>query len=59
MPTEHGLVVEITDVNGWPAVVGRRGGAVAFVMSFETDGQQITSIRSVLNPEKLRLRHVS
>jgi RNA polymerase sigma-70 factor (ECF subfamily) len=58
MPSEHGLVVEIVDVNGWPAVVGRRGEAVTFVMSFETDGEQITSIRSVLNPEKLGLRHV-
>lgn len=58
MPAEHGLKVEISDVNGWPAVVGRRDGAVAFVMSFETDGEQITSIRSVMNPAKLLLRHV-
>jgi RNA polymerase sigma-70 factor (ECF subfamily) len=59
MPSSHGLEVEITDVNGWPALVGRRGGAVAFVLNIETDGTKITTIRSVLNPQKLQLRHVS
>jgi len=59
MPAEHGLDVEVTDVNGWPALVGRRGGAVAFVLNIETDGAKITTIRSVLNPQKLLLRHVS
>jgi ketosteroid isomerase-like protein len=59
MPSSHGLEVEITDVNGWPALVGRRGGAVTFVMSFETDGTKLTKIRSVLNPQKLQLPHVS
>jgi RNA polymerase sigma-70 factor (ECF subfamily) len=53
------LTVEITDANGWPALVGRRGGAVAFVMNIETDGERITTIRSVLNPHKLTLRHAS
>ncbi len=59
MPAAHGLDVEVTDVNGWPALVGRRGAAVAFVINIETDGQKITSIRSVMNPQKLLLRHVS
>ena len=59
MPSEHGLDVEVTDVNGWPALVGRRGGAVAFVLNIETDGTHITTIRSVLNPQKLLLRHMS
>jgi RNA polymerase sigma-70 factor (ECF subfamily) len=59
MPSSHGLDVEITDVNGWPAIVGRRGGAVTFVINIETDGQKIATIRSVLNPQKLRLCHVS
>jgi RNA polymerase sigma-70 factor (ECF subfamily) len=59
MPAEHRLDHEVIDVNGWPALVGRRGGAVAFVLNIETDGTQITTIRSVLNPRKLRLRHVS
>lgn len=55
----HGLVPEIADVNGWPAVVVRQGGAVAFVVSIETDGTHITTIRSILDPKKLELRHVS
>lgn len=59
MPAEHGLELEVTDVNGWPALVGRRGGVVAFVINIETDGTQITSIRSLLNPEKLLLRRVN
>jgi RNA polymerase sigma-70 factor, ECF subfamily len=59
MPLEHGLVPEVTDVNGWPALIGRRGGVVAFVLNIETDGTHITTIRSVLNPQKLRLSHVS
>ena len=59
MPSDHGLEPEVTDVNGWPALVGRRGGRIAFVLNIETDGTQITTIRSVLNPQKLRLCHVS
>jgi RNA polymerase sigma-70 factor (ECF subfamily) len=54
-----GLEAEIADVNGWPALVGRVGGVVAFVLTIETDGAQIATIRSMLNPEKLQLRHVS
>ncbi len=59
LPSSHDLDVEVTDVNGWPAVVGRRGGAVTFVINIETDGEKIATIRSVLNPQKLLLRHVS
>jgi RNA polymerase sigma-70 factor (ECF subfamily) len=59
LPPSHGLDVEITDVNGWPALVGRSGGAVTFVINLETDGEKIVAIRSVLNPEKLLLRHVN
>lgn len=55
-----GLEAEITDINGWPALVGRVQGAVTFVLNIETDGEKITAIRSMLNPEKLReLRHLS
>jgi RNA polymerase sigma-70 factor (ECF subfamily) len=59
MPSRSALEVEISDVNGWPALVGRDSGAVAFVINIETDGAQITTIRSVLNPQKLLLCHVS
>jgi RNA polymerase sigma-70 factor (ECF subfamily) len=55
----NGLDVEIADVNGWPAVVGRVGGIVTFVINIETDGDRIVAIRSMLSPEKLHLRHVS
>ncbi|HET7542264.1 MAG TPA: RNA polymerase sigma factor SigJ [Polyangiaceae bacterium] len=55
----HGLEGEIADVNGWPALVVRRGDAVAFVVIVETDGTQITTIRSVLDPKKLLLREVN
>jgi RNA polymerase sigma-70 factor (ECF subfamily) len=58
MPSSHGLDVTISDVNGWPAIVGRRGATVAFVINIEADGQKIATIRSVMNPEKLVLRHL-
>ena len=59
LPSARGLDVEITDVNGWPALVGRSGRAVTFVISIETDGAKIATIRSVMSPQKLILRHVS
>jgi RNA polymerase sigma-70 factor (ECF subfamily) len=59
LPSTSGLDVDIADVNGWPALVGRRAGAVTFVISIETDGAKIVTIRSVLNPKKLLLPHVS
>lgn len=58
-PAGRDLEVEIVDVNGWPALVGRRAGATAFVMNIETDGTHVVAIQSVLNPQKLLLRHVS
>ena len=53
------LSVEITDVNGWPALVGRTGATVVFVINVETDASSVVAIRSVLSPQKLFLRHVS
>lgn len=53
------LSVDITDVNGWPALVGRSGATVVFVINIETDSSNIVAIRSVLSPRKLLLRHVS
>jgi RNA polymerase sigma-70 factor (ECF subfamily) len=52
---QGGLEVEITDTNGWPALVGRRNGSVSFVMNIETDGARILTIHSVLNPQKLQV----
>lgn len=59
MPPSHGLAVEITDVNGLPAIVARHGETVAFVINIETHGAEIATIRSILNPEKLLLRRVN
>lgn len=59
VPDPHALDVEITEVNGWPAIVARRGGTVSFVINIETHAGTITTIRSVLNPDKLRLRRVN
>lgn len=59
VPDPHALDVQIADVNGWPAIVARRDGSVSFVINIETDGDKIATVRSVLNPEKLRLRLVN
>jgi RNA polymerase sigma-70 factor (ECF subfamily) len=48
-----GITPELTEVNGWPALVLWLDGAAFDVISFETDGEHIHAIRSVLNPEKL------
>jgi RNA polymerase sigma-70 factor, ECF subfamily len=52
------LVVTVEDVNGWPALVGRTGAGVSFVLSIETDGTHIITVQNVVNPDKLTLRHV-
>lgn len=55
VPDPHALDVQIAEVNGWPAIVARREGSVTFVINIETDAGKIATIRSMLNPEKLRL----
>jgi len=45
--------LELVEVNGWPALVGRRDGVTNFVLNIETDGEEILAIRNVVNPEKL------
>jgi RNA polymerase sigma-70 factor (ECF subfamily) len=45
---------EVLDINGLPALVGRRNGVATFVLSVETDGKQIVAIRNVVNPEKIQ-----
>lgn len=47
------ILPELVDVNGWPALILQLNGAVFDVITFETDGERIHAIRSVLNPEKL------
>lgn len=57
-PPAPDLAVEVRDVNGWPALVGRTGAGVSFVIGIETDGARITAIRNVVNPDKLALRPI-
>ena len=47
------LRVEVREVNGRPALAGWSGGTLRTVLSFETDGERIHGIYSVLNPDKL------
>jgi RNA polymerase sigma-70 factor, ECF subfamily len=58
VPPAPDLVARIEDVNGQPALVGRTAAGVTFVITIETDGSRITTIRNVVSPDKLALRHV-
>ena len=49
------LTVSAVSVNGEPGIIGRLEGRVDFVMAFETDGEAVTAVRLVRNPDKLRL----
>jgi len=53
IPDDGGWTIDVGDINGWPALIGRHQGKPAFVMSIETDGRQILAIRNVVNPDKL------
>jgi RNA polymerase sigma-70 factor (ECF subfamily) len=43
----------LMEVNGEPAIVSSREGALASVWFVETDGAVVSGLRLVLNPEKL------
>ncbi|WP_181784445.1 RNA polymerase sigma-70 factor [Pseudonocardia pini] len=43
----------VAEVNGSPAVLGRRAGVVMSVVVVERTGEQVTGLRFVMNPEKL------
>lgn len=49
-----GLELLERSVNGLPGLVARRDGAVVTVAAFESDGDRVTRIWVVRNPEKLR-----
>ena len=49
----EGLVIEIADVNGQPAVILRAAGRVFLVINIETEAQSIRAIRLIANPDKL------
>ena len=44
---------EVLEVNGEPALVSRRDGALKLVWFVETDGAVVSGLRLVVNPEKL------
>ena len=48
-----GTTVEIAQVNGQAALVTRVEGKVTVVITAETDGAQVTTIRAIANPDKL------
>jgi RNA polymerase sigma-70 factor (ECF subfamily) len=47
------FTVEIVELNGWPALLVRLDGAPFTAINFETDGEKIFGVRSVVNPDKL------
>lgn len=49
---EHGIQRSIEDVNGMPTVIERKDGTVFRVIAFGFDGEQITSVQALLNPDK-------
>ena len=48
-----GIEVSIDEVNGAPAIVGRRDGRITSIVNFTFDGDRIVELLSVVNPEKL------
>jgi RNA polymerase sigma-70 factor (ECF subfamily) len=55
---EPAQTAEIQTVNGWPALVLARSGAVYAVVTIETDGHHVLAVRNVVNPDKLGLAAV-
>ena len=57
----QGLALETTlaEVNGWPAMIVRLGGAPYFVLACDCDGQTVHGVYVILNPDKLRLAELS
>lgn len=49
----EGIEVSIEEVNGNPAIVGRRDGEITSILNFTFDGDRIAELLSVVNPEKL------
>ncbi len=47
------VTAEVVDLNGWPALLLRSGGAVVTASQVETDGELIHAICATVNPEKL------
>jgi RNA polymerase sigma-70 factor (TIGR02957 family) len=52
--SKFGVDVELAEVNGAPAILGRLDGTLLGVLVFEIADGQISAIRTVANPDKLR-----
>jgi RNA polymerase sigma-70 factor (ECF subfamily) len=50
----EGAAPEVADVNGTPALILRVGGAPTFVIALDVGDEQITGVRVLANPAKLR-----
>lgn len=48
-----GITFAIEEVNGAPAVIARTGETITSILVFAYDGDRITELASVVNPEKL------
>lgn len=52
--TKFGVDVALAEINGGPAILGRLDGALIGVLVFEIADGQISAVRTVANPDKLR-----
>jgi RNA polymerase sigma-70 factor (ECF subfamily) len=48
------LDMDMTEVNGQPALVVREGAEMLGIMTVETDGEKITTLYGLRNPDKLK-----
>jgi RNA polymerase sigma-70 factor (ECF subfamily) len=51
---KFGVDIELVEVNGAPAILGRLDGVLIGVLAFEIADGQISAVRTVANPDKLR-----
>ena len=52
-PPDPRALFELTEINGWPALVGRLDGRAWLVLAVETDGERVFAVHNILNPDKL------
>jgi RNA polymerase sigma-70 factor (ECF subfamily) len=49
----EGMTIEVIEVNGLPALLGRVKGHIVNVVTLEVEGDYIRTLRTVANPDKL------
>jgi RNA polymerase sigma-70 factor (ECF subfamily) len=49
----EGMTVDVAEVNGFPALLVRVKGQIASVVTLEVEGDFISAVRTVINPDKL------